>query len=127
MMHDREAPDDLIRHDRPLPGSAPAFSAVPLHKYQALGNDYLVVSEEHLIAPPTPEQFRLICHPHYGVDADGIALDVSTGEQFAVRIFNPDGSEAEIRGTACASSHATCSTWGTSTPLSSPSGRKAGW
>ncbi len=97
-MRERETPDDLIRRDMPLPGSESVFAAVPFHKYQALGNDYLVVNEADLAAPLMPEQVRRICHPHYGVGADGIALDVSTPEQFAVRIFNPDGSEAEISG-----------------------------
>ncbi|MCX7885682.1 MAG: diaminopimelate epimerase [Verrucomicrobiae bacterium] len=66
-----------------------------------LGNDYLVMDAEWLGFKPTPERIRAICHRNTGVGSDGILLRVpakGTGADFAVRIFNPDGSEAEKSG-----------------------------
>jgi diaminopimelate epimerase len=65
-----------------------------------LGNDYLVVDGERLGFAITPERTRLICDRHIGIGSDGILERVPTPEGFdaAVRIFNPDGSEAEKSG-----------------------------
>jgi len=69
-------------------------------KYHGLGNDYIVLDPADLGRELTPEQVRLVCHRNYGVGSDGILLGpLSTDEcDFAVRIFNPDGSEAEKSG-----------------------------
>jgi len=67
-------------------------------KYQALGNDYLVL-EITDAAGLTPDLIRGICDRHYGVGSDGILLGSRADqESFALRIFNPDGSEAEKSG-----------------------------
>ncbi|HZL64193.1 MAG TPA: diaminopimelate epimerase [Thermoleophilia bacterium] len=73
---------------------------VAFAKYHALGNDYLVVDPRDLPAPLTAAQVRRICDRHYGVGSDGILLGPLPAEQarFALRIFNPDGSEAEKSG-----------------------------
>jgi diaminopimelate epimerase len=65
-----------------------------------LGNDYLVVDGERLGFEVTPERARLICDRHSGVGSDGILVRVPAPAGFdaAVRIFNPDGSEAEKSG-----------------------------
>ncbi len=65
-----------------------------------LGNDYLVVDGERLGFALTPERVRLICDRHIGVGSDGILERVAAPAGFdaAVRIFNPDGSEAEKSG-----------------------------
>jgi diaminopimelate epimerase len=65
-----------------------------------LGNDYLVVDGATLGFALTPERVRLICDRHTGVGSDGILERVATPDGFdaAVRIFNPDGSEAEKSG-----------------------------
>ena len=65
-------------------------------KWQALGNDYLIVTE-----PVDPETVRALCHRHLGVGADGVLLVERTDEPgfvASLRIFNPDGSEAELSG-----------------------------
>jgi diaminopimelate epimerase len=65
-------------------------------KWQALGNDYLIVTE-----PLSADEVRAICHRHTGVGADGVLLIERTNEPGFVanlRIFNPDGSEAELSG-----------------------------
>ncbi len=69
-------------------------------KYHALGNDYLVIDPQDLRVPLTTHQVRVICHRHFGVGSDGILLGPlpATGARFALRIYNPDGSEAEKSG-----------------------------
>ena len=69
-------------------------------KYHALGNDYLVIDPKDLPAPLTLEQIKMICHRNFGVGSDGILLGPlpSTKAPFALRIYNPDGSEAEKSG-----------------------------
>jgi diaminopimelate epimerase len=66
-------------------------------KWQALGNDYLIVEADGL----DPERVRALCHRHTGVGADGV-LAVSPPDEpgyvARLRIFNPDGSEAELSG-----------------------------
>jgi diaminopimelate epimerase len=70
------------------------------YKYHALGNDYLVLAPEDLSCPLTPELIKVICHRNFGIGADGILLGPfpSQTAQFGLRIYNPDGSEAEKSG-----------------------------
>lgn len=63
-----------------------------------LGNDYLVVDAARFPVPLTPERIRLICHRHLGVGSDGILEVRASDDRFFVRIWNPDGSEAERSG-----------------------------
>jgi len=68
-------------------------------KAHGLGNDYLVLEEAALAFPLTSAAIRLLCHRHYGVGSDGILLSTeSRAADFGLRIFNPDGSEAEKSG-----------------------------
>src|SRR5205085_8276943 len=68
-------------------------------KYHALGNDYIVMDPVDLSAPLTVEQVKIICHRNFGVGSDGILLAVpSTKAPFGLRIYNPDGSQAEKSG-----------------------------
>lgn len=70
-------------------------------KYHALGNDYLVIDPADWNgATPTCEQIKRICHRNYGVGADGILFGPGKAADcdFSLRIFNPDGSEAEKSG-----------------------------
>ena len=68
-------------------------------KAHGLGNDYIVLNGADLGFNLTPEAIRLICHRHYGVGSDGILLFVGPRTPpFGLRIFNPDGSEAEKSG-----------------------------
>jgi diaminopimelate epimerase len=74
---------------------------VRFEKWQALGNDYLIVERANLPEPLTPERVRFLCNPHFGPGADGV-LELSPPDDPAfvarLRIFNPDGSEAELSG-----------------------------
>lgn len=68
-------------------------------KSHALGNDYLIVDPGRLAVRLTPAAVRLICHRHLGVGSDGIlTLERSRRAAWGLRIFNPDGSEAEKSG-----------------------------
>jgi diaminopimelate epimerase len=68
-------------------------------KSHGLGNDYLVMVGEHLPIELNEARIRLICHRNYGVGSDGILLLVpAENADFGLRIFNPDGSEAEKSG-----------------------------
>lgn len=69
-------------------------------KYHAIGNDYIVINPEELHGDLTVDNIRLICHRNYGVGSDGILLGPLASEscKFGLRIFNPDGSEAEKSG-----------------------------
>ncbi|HPF86639.1 MAG TPA: diaminopimelate epimerase [Candidatus Limiplasma sp.] len=68
-------------------------------KYHGLGNDYIVIDPAYVSAEMTPETIRLICDRHFGVGSDGILYGPLTArEPYQVRIFNPDGSEAEKSG-----------------------------
>jgi len=73
------------------------------HKYHALGNDYIVLDPRDFPSwrpAPTIEQIRVVCHRNFGVGSDGILWGPlpSQTSQFGLRIFNPDGSEAEKSG-----------------------------
>jgi len=70
------------------------------YKYHALGNDYLVLNPSDLVGELDAFQIQRICHRNYGVGSDGILLGpLETKEgDFGLRIFNPDGSEAEKSG-----------------------------
>jgi len=69
-------------------------------KYHALGNDYIVWDPAKAGEEPSTSQVRLLCHRNYGVGSDGVLVGPleTSGDSFSVRIFNPDGSEAEKSG-----------------------------
>ena len=70
-------------------------------KWQALGNDYVIVEAADLPAALTPAAVRALCDRHTGIGADGILLLEPHDDPAFVarlRIFNPDGSEAELSG-----------------------------
>lgn len=67
------------------------------HKYHALGNDYLILETT---AVPNPKLIQRLCHRNMGVGSDGLLIwqNRPDGPPFKLRIFNPDGSEAEKSG-----------------------------
>jgi diaminopimelate epimerase len=69
-------------------------------KYHALGNDYIVIDPKDRSEPFTRGQVRMICHRNFGIGSDGILLGPLPSQKapFGLRIFNPDGSEAEKSG-----------------------------
>ncbi len=70
-------------------------------KWQALGNDYLILERGELPFALTPARIRRLCEGHFGVFADGVLLlspPLDPAHVADLRIFNPDGSEAELSG-----------------------------
>ncbi len=70
-------------------------------KWQALGNDYLILESQNLPWELNPKRIEWLCDPHFGIGGDGILLLTRSQEPEFVadlRIFNPDGSEAELSG-----------------------------
>ena len=70
-------------------------------KWQALGNDYAIIEERELPFEFTSARIARFCHRNLGVGSDGILLlseAESPGMVARLRIFNPDGSEAELSG-----------------------------
>lgn len=67
-------------------------------KSHGLGNDYIVVDSARFGVPLTPERVRLLCHRHLGLGSDGVLEMSATDDRFFVRIWNPDGSQAERSG-----------------------------
>lgn len=84
------------------------------HKFQALGNDFLILREEELAAVHGPFEplARRLCDRHFGAGADGVEVLLQAapppGEaDFAVRLFNADGGETPIsgNGTRCVAAY----------------------
>lgn len=77
------------------------MSQFDFHKYEALGNDMLVIDPADFSRPLTPASIRLLCHRHFGLGADGICfgpLLPADEHTPGMRFYNPDGSEAEKSG-----------------------------
>ncbi|NQU28783.1 MAG: diaminopimelate epimerase [Candidatus Marinimicrobia bacterium] len=70
------------------------------YKYQAQGNDYIVVDPKDLKTELSTEQIITICHPHYGIGSDGLLVGPYNSDRgdFGLRLFNPDGGEFEKSG-----------------------------
>ena len=78
-----------------------------LEKWQALGNDYVILEDHALPFELTASRIRRLCDPHFGIGSDGILLlseptggaaQAGTGCVAKLRIFNPDGSESDLSG-----------------------------
>jgi diaminopimelate epimerase len=77
------------------------WRTVEFEKWQALGNDYVIVEAAALPFELTAARIQAICSAHSGVAADGVLLlsePDQDGYVARLRIFNPDGSEAELSG-----------------------------
>lgn len=72
---------------------------IEFRKYHALGNDYIVIDPQKIPLKLTKENIQLICHRNFGIGSDGILYGpLINQDQVALKIFNPDGSEAEKSG-----------------------------
>ena len=68
-------------------------------KSHGLGNDYIVMDSDKINFSLNEKAVKTICDVHYGIGSDGILVKVSSEKaDFGLRIFNPDGSEAEKSG-----------------------------
>ena len=70
------------------------------YKYHGLGNDYIVIDPSEIDQELTESTIRAICHRNFGLGSDGILLGPiqTDSPHMYLRIFNPDGSEAEKSG-----------------------------
>ncbi|MEO0115229.1 MAG: diaminopimelate epimerase [candidate division WOR-3 bacterium] len=69
------------------------------YKYQALGNDYIVINPSEFKLRLTPARIRLVCNRNFGLGACGILYGpIFEKGKIKLRIFNSDGSEAEKSG-----------------------------
>lgn len=70
-------------------------------KMQAYGNDYVYIDAINQKLPNLNELAKFISNRHFGVGSDGMVLICSSVvADFRMRIFNPDGTEAEMCGNA---------------------------
>ncbi len=71
-----------------------------LYKYEALGNDYLILDAQFSPTLPSKAIIQKMCHRHYGIGSDGLLYGPlkSDKARFGLKIYNPDGSEAEKSG-----------------------------
>lgn len=99
-------------------------------KWEALGNDYVLIDWPSSGFPPDPERIRGICDRHRGIGADGVVLiEEPAGDDViaSLRIFNADGSEAEISGNGVRQAvlylHAEGRTFGDRFAVWTPAGR----
>ncbi len=73
--------------------------SIQFTKLHGLGNDYHFIEADNYPGVDWPELSRQMSHRHLGAGADGIILiKAGTTHDFAMRIFNADGSEAETCG-----------------------------
>ena len=69
------------------------------HKYHGLGNDYIVIDPEECDRELDIHTIKTLCHRNFGIGSDGILFGPETVENtFKLKIYNPDGSEAEKSG-----------------------------
>lgn len=73
-------------------------AGLPFVKGHGLGNDYIVVDAADLPWPLTPPRIRAICDRNRGAGSDGLLVGWLDRRPFRLRIYNPDGSEAEKSG-----------------------------
>ena len=77
----------------------PLVNSRPFSKYQGAGNDFIVLDNRKNIFIFDKAAIRKICHRRLGIGADGLIwLTDSIKADFGMRIFNADGSEAEMCG-----------------------------
>lgn len=68
-------------------------------KSHGLGNEYIILDSDNIDFLLTKNAIRRLCNVHFGIGSDGILFKVNSSKaDFGLRIFNPDGSEAEKSG-----------------------------
>ena len=68
-------------------------------KSHGLGNEYAIFDSEHISFQINELNIKKICNVHYGIGSDGILLKIPSNKaDFGLKIYNPDGSEAEKSG-----------------------------
>ena len=91
----REPGPGVTRLRREDAAARPATSAIPVEKWHALGNDFLLVWDR---TPLPAAKLALLCHRHRGVGADGVLFLQRQGDSIRAQLYNADGSPAEYSG-----------------------------
>ena len=98
----REIARRLSRQEEgpPVPTTWRGPGKMQFSTWQGLGNKYIVLHHEEIPFELTPERVRLLCDRDFGIGSDGILVIGArlAADRFGLRIFNPDGSEAEMCG-----------------------------
>lgn len=69
------------------------------YKYQATGNDFIIIDNRNQDINLREKDIRFLCHRHFGIGSDGlILLENSDKADFAMQFFNPDGSGGMMCG-----------------------------
>ncbi len=77
------------------------MSTIHFYKYQATGNDFVIIDNRETKLSLTAEQISSICHPKFGVGADGLMLiENHPSLNFHLEYFNSDGSQS-LCGNGC--------------------------
>ena len=93
VIREREEYEDLLKNQK-----FPDF-IIPFWKMEATGNDFIVIDNRDRIISDRKEAAIRLCNRKKGIGADGLILiEEAEGADFFMRIFNPDGSEAEMCG-----------------------------
>lgn len=72
---------------------------IEFYKYQATGNDFIIIDNRNQDINLSEENIRFLCHRHFGIGSDGlILLENSQEADFAMQFFNPDGSGGMMCG-----------------------------
>lgn len=72
---------------------------VPFSKFTGCGNDFILIDNRDSVFTPFATLVSRLCHRHHGIGADGVIfLESSKRADYKMRIFNADGSEAEMCG-----------------------------
>ncbi|MEH2942790.1 diaminopimelate epimerase [Lachnospiraceae bacterium KK002] len=75
------------------------MDSITMKKYHGLGNDYLVLDPNKNDMVLQTRNIEMLCRRNFGVGADGLLYGpIMEDGKIKVRIFNPDGSEAEKSG-----------------------------
>ena len=74
-------------------------NVIEFYKYQALGNDFIILDcRKTKVADPQGTS-RIMCRRHFGIGADGLVLAIPhRSNQVRMEFYNPDGSRAEMCG-----------------------------
>ena len=73
--------------------------SMSFNKFHGLGNDYFVYDIEKKKRELSNKEIKRICNRNFGFGSDGILVGpYMNGDEYGVKIYNPDGSEAEISG-----------------------------
>lgn len=72
---------------------------IKFYKYQATGNDFIIIDNRNQDINLTEENIRFLCHRHFGIGSDGlIILENDDKTDFSMQFFNPDGSGGMMCG-----------------------------